>query len=121
MDGCPQGGEIVLAETVSTGDRIRHCGLAVEAMKQGAYDYLTKPFQVDGSAHHPQCLEKRRCRPRTCCQAQMASQSSFAQCRAKRSHAKVFDVVRKVADSKTTSICGESGTGKNWLPRDPLQ
>ena len=41
---------------------------AVEAMKQGAYDYLTKPFQVDEvQLIIRNALEKRRCLQRTCC------------------------------------------------------
>ncbi|MDH5727121.1 MAG: sigma-54 dependent transcriptional regulator, partial [Nitrospira sp.] len=50
---------------------------------------------------------------------EMASQSSFAQLVGQsEAMQKVFDVVRKVADSKSNVlICGESGTGKELVAR----
>ncbi len=94
---------------------------AVEAMKHGAYDYLTKPFQVDEvQLIIRNALEKRRLTTENVLlKREMASQSSFAQL-VGRSEAmqKVFDVVRKVADSKSNVlICGESGTGKELVAR----
>lgn len=94
---------------------------AVEAMKHGAFDYLTKPFQVDEvQLIIRNALEKRRLSTENMLlRREMASQSSFArivgQSDAMR---KVFDVVRKVADSKSNVlICGESGTGKELVAR----
>jgi two-component system response regulator PilR (NtrC family) len=94
---------------------------AVEAMKQGAYDYLTKPFQVDEvQLIIRNALEKRRLTTENMLlKREMASQSSFAQLvgQSDAMH-KVFDVVRKVADSKSNVlICGESGTGKELVAR----
>jgi two-component system response regulator PilR (NtrC family) len=94
---------------------------AVEAMKQGAYDYLTKPFQVDEvQLIIRNALEKRRLTTENILlKREMASQSSFAQLVGQsEAMQKVFEVVRKVADSKSTVlICGESGTGKELVAR----
>jgi two-component system response regulator PilR (NtrC family) len=94
---------------------------AVEAMKQGAYDYLTKPFQVDEvQLIIRNALEKRRLSTENMLlKREMASQSSFTQIVGQsEAMQKVFDVVRKVADSKSNVlICGESGTGKELVAR----
>ncbi|HET9131145.1 MAG TPA: sigma-54 dependent transcriptional regulator, partial [Terriglobia bacterium] len=94
---------------------------AVDAMKQGAYDYLTKPFQVDEvQLIIRNALEKRRLTTENMLlKREMASQSSFAQLVGQsEAMQKVFDVVRKVADSKSNVlICGESGTGKELVAR----
>ena len=94
---------------------------AVDAMKQGAYDYLTKPFQVDEvQLIIRNALEKRRLSTENILlKREMASQSSFAQLVGQsESMQKVFDVVRKVADAKSNVlICGESGTGKELVAR----
>ena len=94
---------------------------AVDAMKQGAYDYLTKPFQVDEvQLIIRNALEKRRLSVENILlKREMASQSSFAQLVGQsESMQKVFDVVRQVADAKSNVlICGESGTGKELVAR----
>lgn len=94
---------------------------AVEAMKHGAYDYLTKPFQVDEvQLIIRNALEKRRLTTENMLlKREMASQSSFTQLVGQsEAMQKVFDVVRKVADSKSNVlICGESGTGKELVAR----
>jgi two-component system response regulator PilR (NtrC family) len=94
---------------------------AVEAMKRGAYDYLTKPFQVDEvQLIIRNALEKRRLSTENMLlKRELASQSSFAQIVGQSdAMQKVFDMVRKVADSKSNVlICGESGTGKELVAR----
>ncbi|MGH9875947.1 MAG: sigma-54-dependent transcriptional regulator, partial [Pyrinomonadaceae bacterium] len=94
---------------------------AVDAMKQGAYDYLTKPFQVDEvQLIIRNALEKRRLSTENILlKREMASQSSFAQIVGQsESMQKVFDVVRKVVDAKSNVlIFGESGTGKELVAR----
>jgi two-component system, NtrC family, response regulator PilR len=94
---------------------------AVEAMKQGAYDYLTKPFQVDEvQLIIRNALEKRRLSTENMLlKREMASQSSFAKIVGQsEAMQKVFDVVKKVADAKSNIlIFGESGTGKELVAR----
>lgn len=94
---------------------------AVEAMKRGAYDYLTKPFQVDEvQLIIRNALERRRLSTENMLlKRELASQSSFAQIVGQSdAMQKVFDMVRKVADSKSNVlICGESGTGKELVAR----
>ncbi|TAJ27600.1 MAG: sigma-54-dependent Fis family transcriptional regulator [Nitrospirae bacterium] len=94
---------------------------AVEAMKCGAYDYLTKPFQVDEvQLIIRNALEKRRLSTENMLlKREMASQASFAQIVGQsEAMQKVFEMVRKVADSKSNVlICGESGTGKELIAR----
>ncbi|HET8580101.1 MAG TPA: sigma-54 dependent transcriptional regulator [Nitrospiraceae bacterium] len=94
---------------------------AVEAMKQGAYDYLTKPFQIDEvQLIIRNALEKRRLSTENMLlKREMASQSSFARIIGQsEAMQKVFDVVGKVADTKSNVlICGESGTGKELIAR----
>ena len=94
---------------------------AVEAMKHGAYDYLTKPFQIDEvQLIIRNALERRRLSTEnTLLKREMANQSSFARIIGQsEAMQKVFDVVGKVADNKSNVlICGESGTGKELIAR----
>jgi len=94
---------------------------AVEAMKQGAYDYLTKPFQIDEvQLIIRNALERRRLSTENILlKREMANQSSFARIIGQsEAMQKVFDVVGKVADTKSNVlICGESGTGKELIAR----
>ena len=96
-------------------------GSAVEAMKCGAYHYLTKPFQIDEvQLIIRNALEKRRLSTENMLlKREMASQSSFAQIvGTSAAMQKVFELVRKVADATSNVlICGESGTGKELVAR----
>ncbi len=94
---------------------------AVEAMKQGAYDFFTKPFQVDEvQLIIKNALERRRLSTENVLlKREMASQTSFARIIGQsEAMQKVFDIVRKVADTRSNVlIFGESGTGKELIAR----
>ena len=92
---------------------------AVEAMKLGAYDYVTKPFKLDElKLTVANALERRR--------LQEENQALKRQLRRERGFENfvghspkmldVFETIRKTADSgSTVMITGESGTGKELV------
>src|SRR5437867_1128530 len=94
---------------------------AVEAMKLGAYDYLSKPFHVDEvQLIVRNALEKRRLSTEnTLLKREIASQSSLASIIGQSEPMqKVLEVICKVADSKSNVLIGgESGTGKELVAR----
>jgi two-component system NtrC family response regulator len=95
--------------------------IAVEAMKAGAYDYITKPFnreelrltvakalQFSGLA-----VENRRMKGELSDRADFRSMVGSSE-----AMEKVFQVVSKVADTEASvMITGESGTGKELVAR----
>ncbi len=89
---------------------------AVEAMKLGAYDYITKPFKIDQIKLVIQkALEKRHLRKEnTLLKREMASKRGFENFIGNSEPMqKVFTIIRQVADTvSTVLISGESGTGK---------
>ena len=94
---------------------------AVEAMKLGAYDYITKPFKMDEvKLTIANALERKR--------LQDENQALKRQLRRERGFENfvgrnpqmldIFDTIRKTADSlSTVLITGESGTGKELVAR----
>ena len=83
---------------------------AVEAMKLGAYDYITKPFKLDEvNLIIKNALERK----------QLETQHRFENIIGKSSRmVEVFDTIRKIADSPSTvMITGESGTGTALVGR----
>ena len=94
---------------------------AVKAIKQGAYDYLTKPIVDD---------ELRMAVERAIKQQRLISENENLRLQLEKkfsleniiSHdykmARIFDLIEAVADSKTTILMsGPSGTGKSMLAR----
>jgi two-component system response regulator AtoC len=97
---------------------------ALEAMKEGAYDYISKPFKPDEvlltlkKAEERERLKEENLRLKTRI-SEIEQKYSFGNIIARsEAMARVFDLVRKVADHKTTVLInGESGTGKELIAR----
>lgn len=94
---------------------------AVEAMKLGAYDYITKPFDIDelrliiNRSLSTKALEQEVKYRRE----EMDKSFDFGNIIGKSKSMKdIFKVVKQIADSKSTAlIMGESGTGKELISR----
>ncbi|MDA2911480.1 sigma-54 dependent transcriptional regulator [Nitrospiraceae bacterium AH_259_D15_M11_P09] len=94
---------------------------AIEAMKQGAYDYLVKPIKteelvrVTERALREAALRQEVNRLRR----EVHKEYSFHQILGKsKPMREVFDLIRRVADSPTNLlITGESGTGKELVAK----
>ena len=94
---------------------------AIEAMKEGAYDYLSKPFKRDEVLLTLKKVEERErlTRENRELREAAARQFRFDQivARSKAMH-RVFDTIRKVADYPiVVCVTGESGTGKELVAR----
>jgi two-component system response regulator AtoC len=94
---------------------------AVEAMKLGAYDYITKPFDTDElslvirRALSAQALEKEVKYLREEIDKSFGFEHIIGKSKAMED---IFKMVRQIADSKSTVlIMGESGTGKELVSR----
>jgi two-component system, NtrC family, response regulator PilR len=92
---------------------------AVEAMKLGAYDYITKPFQLDElKVTVANALERRRLREENLALKRQLHRERGFESFVGRSPKilDVFETIRKTADSgSTVMITGESGTGKELV------
>lgn len=93
----------------------------VEAMKEGAYDYITKPFQNDEmKIRIKKALEKRRLSAENILlKKELKARAVFDNIVGKSEKMeKVFELVRKVSDSMSNIlIYGDSGTGKELIAR----
>jgi two-component system response regulator PilR (NtrC family) len=94
---------------------------AIRAMKEGAADYLTKPFKVDAvKVVLEKAIEKAELvKENARLKAQIAEQSRFEEIIGRSpSMRRVFEVITRVAGTRTTVlISGESGTGKEMVAR----
>jgi len=94
---------------------------AVEAMKLGAYDYITKPFKIDEIKLIIQkAIEKRHLRKENILlRREIKSRAAFDNFIGKsESMQKIFSLIMQVADtSSTVLITGESGTGKELVAK----
>jgi len=94
---------------------------AVEAMKLGAYDYISKPFKADEIILTLKKAEEReRLRKENeLLRKEVKREYSFDNIVSKNEKMQsIFEVVRKVAQYKSTIlITGESGTGKEVVAR----
>jgi len=94
---------------------------AVEAMKLGAYDYVTKPFKLDElKLTIANALERKRLQDENReLKRQLRTERGFDSFVGKSARMlEVFETIRKTADSgSTVMITGESGTGKELVAR----
>jgi two-component system response regulator PilR (NtrC family) len=94
---------------------------AISAMREGAYDYLTKPFKVDElaivieKALEKKLLANENRRLKAELRSQGRDRSLLGHSRAMQ---EVFDLIAQVAETKTNVLVyGESGTGKELVAR----
>ncbi len=94
---------------------------AVEAIKQGAYDFLSKPVSdeqlrmaVERALRHQRLAEENRH-----LKTQLSGRYNFSKVVGQDPRmAKVFELMDAVADTRTTVlVTGESGTGKSLIAR----
>ncbi len=95
--------------------------IAIEAMKLGAYDYISKPFKPDEIILTLKKAEEREelRRENQLLRKEIAREYSFENIVSKNEKMqKIFDVIKKVAQYRSTVlITGESGTGKELVAR----
>src|SRR5213592_1130695 len=107
---------------------VREVRTAVEALKRGAYDYLTKPFDVDDILLLAQrALEKRALEREVLCLRSALAGSApepgsgpgFEGLVGRHPEmVKIYQLITQLADTPTTVlITGESGTGKELVAR----
>src|SRR5947208_3750174 len=92
---------------------------AVEAMKLGAYDYLTKPFKLDEiKLTIANALERKRLQDENqALRTQLRREHGFESfVGTSRQMVELLDTIRKTADGlSTVMVSGESGTGKELV------
>ena len=95
--------------------------LAIEAMKSGAYDYVSKPFKPDEIVLTLKKAEERETlrRENRALREEIRKEHRFDGILAKSAEMQgIFRTISKVADYKTTVlITGESGVGKELVAR----
>jgi two-component system response regulator PilR (NtrC family) len=94
---------------------------AIRALREGAYDYISKPFQVDDlGAVIRNALDARRARKQSLEGDQLRRETHrFGQIVGKSQEMlEIFDMIRKIAPSRANVlIVGESGTGKELVAK----
>jgi two-component system response regulator PilR (NtrC family) len=113
--GAPGDPEVILVTAFASADT------ALAAIRQGAYDYLTKPFKIDEiNAVIGRAMEKRALvAENLALRERVAGRVRMAQLLGKsRPMQKVFELIGKIHSNKSSVlITGESGTGKELVAR----
>ncbi|MCP4602839.1 MAG: sigma-54-dependent Fis family transcriptional regulator [Proteobacteria bacterium] len=124
MDGIELTREIMAREipiTVIVMSAYGSVDNAIEAMKAGAYDYITKPFKTDeviltfAKAEERENLRRENARLK----AEMVGRYDFDGIIARSESMEIiFKMISKISEYKSTVlITGESGTGKELIAR----
>lgn len=96
--------------------------VAVDAMKKGAFDYLSKPFEIDelrlvvrNASEHAQLLQEN-----ARLKGALAAATSYGEIiGGSESIRKVFSMIEKVSETDiTVLLTGESGCGKELVARE---
>jgi two-component system response regulator PilR (NtrC family) len=93
---------------------------AIEAMKRGAYDFVTKPFATNELRELVQkALEKRAIvAENERLRAQLVRERGRELLGASEAMRRIFELVNRIANAKTTVlVTGDSGTGKERIAR----
>jgi len=115
MRALPSSPDVILITAFGTIDT------AIKAMKLGAFDYITKPFEIDQlliavdralrdrELHHEVARLREEVADKYCFENIIGRSTAMQE---------VFDLIRRVADSPVSVlITGESGTGKELVAR----
>jgi DNA-binding NtrC family response regulator len=126
VDVLPRVKAIDPSVVVVLATAVREVRTAVEALKRGAYDYLTKPFDVDDIlALADRALEKRALEREVLCLRSVLTPSGveatigFEGLVGRHPEmVRVYQLITQIAPTPTTVlITGESGTGKELIAR----
>ncbi len=91
---------------------------AVEAMRAGAYDFLTKPLDMEVLRKVTRNALRETASPSKPAARKTAARKQITFIGESPAIRKVLDIVERVADTRTTVlITGESGTGKELIAR----
>jgi len=92
---------------------------AIEALKSGAYDYISKPFDVEEMKHVvARALERKRLSEENVALRERIEKASHGVVGVSRKMRALLDLVDRIGKtSSTVLVSGESGTGKELVAR----
>lgn len=115
IKGMDESIEVIMVTAVIT------VGKAVEAVRHGAYDYITKPFDIQSLTEQVEKIVEKRSLSRENISLRKLIESEFQYEKIVGKSAAIREVFRTIDDvaqsSATVLIAGESGTGKELVAR----